>query len=491
VPATAANRQTIAFGLVLAFALPAATMAIRLVVSPTEQAMLIVFVPAIMLSAAAGGLGPGLVATVVSCAGAAYYLLPPLDNFAVDGAEQRTNALLLFGVGAATSTLIGSLREARNRARASEAQTRAAETLYRTLFLHSPTGIAVADAGGRYIDANPAMCHLLGYSREELVAMGVADVVAPEELPYVETGLSGQRADRFGPRDWRLRRKDGVEINAEISAAPIPEGRVIATIRDITDQRMAQQALRDRDAAVEANRLKSQFLAHIGHELRTPLTAIIGFTGTLLMRLPGPLTGEQAQQLTTVQSSARHLLALIDDVLQVSTIDARGLDLHLEPVTVMSVIEEAVAILRPQAEAKGLTLTVQGPDGPPLTAWAERAALGQTLVNLVGNAIKFTARGEVRVEAHGVPIEGLPLVAIDVVDTGVGIEERDQSRLFERFAQVGPDTSGTDGVGLGLYLSRKLVEAQRGTLVVESVRGRGSRFTVTLEAVSSDAPADS
>jgi protein-histidine pros-kinase len=475
------DRRALMLGSVLACGLPLATLGVRLAVSPTEQPMLIVFVPAIMLSAAAGGLAAGLVATAVSGAGAAYYLLPPLGTFAVAEAAGRVNALLLLCVGVATSALIASLRDARNRARASEAQTRAAETLYRKLFVHSPTGIALSTADGRYTDANPEMCRMLQYSQEELVGMRIADVVAPDEVAAVEPGLSFLQSHPQYQRDWRFHRKDGSVLTADVMATAIPDGRLLATVRDVTDRRMADEALRDRDAAVEANRLKSEFLANVGHELRTPLTAIIGFTGTLLMRLPGPLTDEQAEQLGRVQNSARHLLALIDDVLHVSRIDAGELDLQLGPVKVDDVIDEVVGMLRPRAEAKGIALAVT-PSNAALVALAEPTALSQTLANLVTNAIKFTEHGQIDIVARAVPIDGLPLIAIDVIDTGVGIDERDQSGLFQRFAQVGRARTAVGGAGLGLYLARKLVEAQRGVLEVESRPGRGSRFTVTLEA---------
>jgi protein-histidine pros-kinase len=220
----------------------------------------------------------------------------------------------------------------------------------------------------------------------------------------------------------------------------------------------------------------------MSHELRTPLNAVIGFTGTLLMRLPGPLTADQDRQLRTVQASAKHLLALINDLLDLAKIDAGKVELLLEPTSCQSVVEEAVAGLRPLAEQKGLQLQVDAPPAPLLVR-ADRRALSQVVINLISNAIKFTARGAVRVEIGRSSLEGEALAEIRVADTGVGISAEDQARLFQAFTQLRTaDSRDREGTGLGLHLSQKLAGLMGGVITVSSQPGKGSAFTLRLAA---------
>jgi signal transduction histidine kinase len=227
----------------------------------------------------------------------------------------------------------------------------------------------------------------------------------------------------------------------------------------------------------EANRMKSEFLASMSHELRTPLNAIIGFTGTLLMKLPGPLNVEQEKHLRTVQTGANHLLSLINDLLDVTKIEAGKVELSLAPVECKEVIDEVGTSLRPQAEAKGLEFAVTVPQG--LTVRTDRRALSQIIINLTNNAIKFTERGSVRIRAERREDNGGRALGISVEDTGVGIRPEDQEKLFAAFSQVDAKT-GREGTGLGLHLSQKLAEALGGKIELKSEYGRGSTFTLVL-----------
>jgi signal transduction histidine kinase len=236
----------------------------------------------------------------------------------------------------------------------------------------------------------------------------------------------------------------------------------------------------------QANLAKDRFLANMSHELRTPLNAIIGFTGTLLMRLPGPLTADQERQLTTIQSSARHLLALISDVLDLSRIEASKRELYVEPVACQDVIAELIDSLRPSATAKGIGLKSDLPQ-QEIILLTDRRALSQILLNLVNNAIKFTDHGQVsvgvRTERRELRAESAQsiLVVFSVCDTGIGIRKEDQTKLFQVFTQIDASSSRSyEGTGLGLYLCQKLAALLGGWIRCESEYGKGSTFTLLL-----------
>jgi protein-histidine pros-kinase len=236
----------------------------------------------------------------------------------------------------------------------------------------------------------------------------------------------------------------------------------------------------------------------MSHELRTPLNAILGFTGTLLMRLPGPLTADQEKQLMTVQSSARHLLSLINDLLDLSKIQSGKIELHVERVVCQEVIGEVAANLRQLAEQKGLRFELVTPS-ELIVLQTDRRALSQIIINLANNAIKFTERGSVRIDlarermttdhlprangasASAPAVDGRSSVVVRVSDTGIGIRAEDQASLFEAFTQAGPaDSRLREGTGLGLHLSQRLAELLGGSIEVTSEFGRGSLFTLLI-----------
>jgi signal transduction histidine kinase len=251
--------------------------------------------------------------------------------------------------------------------------------------------------------------------------------------------------------------------------------------REIAQRKKAEIALQEKNVEMErANEAKDLFLATMSHELRTPLNAVIGFTGTLLMRLPGPLNAAQEKQLTTVRAGAKHLLSLINDLLDLAKIESGKVELHPEPVACRDVVQEVVAALRPQAEAKGLSLDT-GVAPPDLVVQADRRALSQILLNLAGNAVKFTERGNIRLDVRRREENGAARTEFAVADTGVGIQEADQARLFQAFTQVGtPRKRRVEGTGLGLHLSQKLAELLGGRITFQSEFGRGSTFTLAL-----------
>jgi signal transduction histidine kinase len=255
---------------------------------------------------------------------------------------------------------------------------------------------------------------------------------------------------------------------------------VSGAIRDITERKQFERALQETNVELaNANLAKDHFLASMSHELRTPLNAIIGFTGTLLMQLPGPLTQEQGKQLRTIQSSAKHLLSLINDLLDLAKIGSGKVTLTMEAVVCQSVVEEVCTTLRPLAEKKGLELKVTVPE-VQLILKTDRRALSQILLNLANNAIKFTERGEVRIVLGRERDNGKSWTRLSVHDTGMGILPEDQAKLFQPFIQVGREKHRQEGTGLGLQLSQKLAELLGGQINFKSEYGKGSTFTLSL-----------
>jgi len=280
-------------------------------------------------------------------------------------------------------------------------------------------------------------------------------------------------------------RRDGTEFPIEISLSPLDSEDgilVTAAIRDVTERKHVEQTLQEKNIQLEkAIQVKDRFLESMSHELRTPLNAIIGFTGTLLMKLPGPLTPDQDKQLTTIQTNARHLLSLINDLLDLAKIESGEVKLLQESIVCQKVIEEVVTALRPLAERKGLELNVQSPPEEIVLKTDERA-LTQILLNLGNNAIKFTQHGEVRLALAQHGENGRSVTTISVSDTGTGIRAEDRGKLFQAFEQIGTGgaRNNTEGTGLGLHLSQKLAGLLGGKITFLSEPGKGSTFTLEI-----------
>jgi PAS domain S-box-containing protein len=352
----------------------------------------------------------------------------------------------------------------------------------------TPDGIVMVGLSGHILIANSQAERLFGYAAGELRGR-LVEALLPERL---RTAHIAHRAGYFSqPRRRAMGvglelfglRQDGSEFPVEISLAPLNSEEipvVMSAIRDITERKRFEQALQEKNAELEeANRAKNHFLAGMSHELRTPLNAVIGFTGTLLMKLPGPINDEQMHQLGLVQSSARHLLALINDLLDVAKIEAGKVELHPETFDAGALLDEVAASLRVPAQAKGLDFALTVP-AAPLSIHTDRRALRQILLNLAGNAVKFTEHGSVRLSLRHVP--ETDAVVFTVEDSGPGISGADQAQLFQPFAR-GADARKIDveGTGLGLHLSRKLAEMLGGQLGLDSEYGRGSTFTLSLK----------
>ena len=242
----------------------------------------------------------------------------------------------------------------------------------------------------------------------------------------------------------------------------------------------AQQALvAMRDSATQASRAKSLFVANVSHEIRTPMTAILGYTDVLAE--PGLEESERREAIETLRRNGHQLLALINDMLDLSKIEAGGLEVRSREVSPISVVQQVVALLRDRARAKGLALELELAADLPATLWTDAVRLQQILVNLIGNAVKFTEQGGIRVAVSADSAGGLRRVRFDVIDSGIGIAPADRERIFEPFSQVDATESRRyGGTGLGLAISRRLAERLDGELALASERGRGSTFSLIL-----------
>ena len=272
-------------------------------------------------------------------------------------------------------------------------------------------------------------------------------------------------------------RKDGTRFPQDVSLTLMDGGGIICVVRDITERHARDEALREAKLlAEEASRAKSRFLANMSHEVRTPLNAVLGFTELMLDGIYGPLPDRARGVLERVQFNGRHLLALINDILDLSKIEAGELSTTSERFSVRALLQSAAAATEALARAKGINLVCEVPERMPPGLGDERR-LTQVLMNLIGNAIKFTDEGSVRVTAS----TESGRLRIAVADTGIGVPKADQERIFGTFQQGGNAlASKHGGTGLGLAISKRIVEMHGGTIAVVSEAGQGSTFTIEL-----------
>lgn len=343
--------------------------------------------------------------------------------------------------------------------------------------------LIVATPEARIKTINQATLDLLGYTEDELLDQPVGVIFTEGRTELEDLIKKGFISDV----EKTYLAKDGRKIPMLFSGSVMRDDDriqgIVCVALDITERKRAEEAIKKYAGEIEQanirlkelDRLKSMFIASMSHELRTPLNSIIGFTGIILQGMAGEINEEQRKQLTMVKNSANHLLALINDVIDVSKIEAGKVELLLEEFNLSALAQEVENSFEVAAEKKGLKMSLEVPKR--LTIKSDERRIKQVLVNLVNNAVKFTDRGKIKIKVA----EKDRRVEVSVRDTGMGIRKEDVDRLFKAFSQVSSEGKlKQEGTGLGLYLSKKIVNLLSGEIKAESEFGKGSVFTFTL-----------
>lgn len=385
-------------------------------------------------------------------------------------------------------------------------QLRESEQKFRLLMEHAPFPIAihqfVYDEHGRaidsrFLDVNSAFEHHLGITRDQLVGRRMSELLPGTEQEW-QVLLSKVCQDGTAVTFEQFYRV--LQRHYEVTVYHLEGDRFVVSFVDISERKTAERQLREYAAALEANnkaleefyrqaeaatRAKSQFLANMSHEIRTPMTAILGYTELLLEDLQQHgKSPDQLEALRTIQRNGNHLLELINDILDLAKIEAGRLEVERKPVVLRELLEEVAALMQVRAEAKNLPLILDLQPPLPVTITSDPLRLRQILINLLGNAIKFTEAGEVRLRVRLTePSAGSHQLRIGVIDTGIGITPEQMARLFQPFSQGDSSTTRKyGGTGLGLTISRRLAQLLGGDVTAESTPGQGSAFTVTIDA---------
>ncbi len=386
-------------------------------------------------------------------------------------------------------------------------QYAAHERMYRELFDANPNPMWFYDLETlAFLKVNDAAVHKYGYTRKAFLRMTIADIRPTEDRDRLMANIEATRSAGHGAIDqaglWRHRTKDGAELWVDVTShLTTVDGRPaeVVLVRDVTEAHEAREELlryqadlerlvSERTAQLErvnaelraATKAKSAFLATLSHELRTPLNSILGFSRLLADGVAGPLSDEQARQIGFVCTSAEHLHALVDDVLDLSRIESGKMEVHLADVTLLEIMSSLDGTVGSLASAKGLAWR-PGPT-PDAAMWTDARKVLQILLNLLGNAVKYTEAGTVSLTVTAGP----DVVTFDVSDTGPGIAEEQRERVFEDFVRAESEMSGAEGSGLGLAIAARLARLLGGSLELVSTSSEGSTFRLTLPKRSAD-----
>ena len=366
--------------------------------------------------------------------------------------------------------------------------------LFQGILESAPEAMLVVDATGTILLANAQLEQLFGYPNDDLLGQPVEtllpEAVAATHRTHVQTFCQSPRARPMGKGQILLaRRADGECFPVEVSLGPIQHANhlmIVASVRDLTHQRQFEDLLRQaRDQAEQANQAKSTFLANMSHEIRTPLNAVIGLTSLLSS---DDLNAQQRSHVQKIQLAGRALLGIVNDVLDLAKIEADEVTLEAVPCRLDELLAHLESVFGTQAEVKGLTFVLE--QDPHLPEWvlADKNRLGQILTNLLGNALKFTTSGEIKLKAEVLdPPESdentrhTVNIQFTVSDTGIGVPEAALPRLFDPFSQGDGSTARQfGGTGLGLSIVKRMATLMQGEVGVQSIRGQGSQFWIRL-----------
>ena len=371
-------------------------------------------------------------------------------------------------------------------------QIERSERKYRTIFDLSPEPLWIYDRDTlRFCDVNAAALLHYGYSREEFLNMSILDIRPPEQRDKVLEYLKNERDGIVRSRIQTVhRRKSGIDIMVEVISRdielPLRKLRLILA-SDVTDRLRALEEMQNlKSAALAANEAKSQFLAHMSHEIRTPLGAVLGFAE--IMKTRACTEDERQEFLERITTSGETLSRIINDILDLSKVESQKIDIEKIPFSVSGVVDSVLSLLTLKAGEKSIVLSTNLKRHSGLRIVSDPTRLQQILINLVGNAIKFTQSGQVRIEVQDLDAEvakgKVHRLQFKVIDTGQGVPELQRARLFGAFMQGDSSTTRNfGGTGLGLSLSRKLAQAMGGEVkLLETEEGKGSTFEIVIQA---------
>jgi PAS domain S-box-containing protein len=376
-----------------------------------------------------------------------------------------------------------------------EAALRESEERYRQLFEKAGEAIYILQTDdarlGGILELNTRACAMHGYTFDELKAMSVAELIAPESADYQRDRIERVRAGEWVEFDAVHVRKDGTRFPVEGTAGPLDVGgrrSALVFMRDATERRRAEEALRQAtETAVAASRAKSAFLANMSHEIRTPMNAILGYTQ--LLQRDARIPAKQQQHLDVIGRSGEHLLKLINDVLEMSKIEAGHRALVRAAVDLQTLLDDVERLFRLRADAARLSFEICRSPDVPRHILGDEGKLRQIFVNLLGNAVKFTREGGITMRLRTQPGDAGELrLLVEIEDTGQGIAADELDALFRPFAQASAGRQAHSGTGLGLAISREFARLMGGDLTVESGLGRGSVFRLDLPIELDGAP---